>query len=62
MNSVFQKLFHLLTHGNMREHVLHHMAVAVYSRPFLGKVAMPADAVYISLKDYAGILWQVVRQ
>jgi fatty acid desaturase len=60
--TVFQKLFHLLTHGDTREHVLHHTAVAVYSRPFPGKVPMPADAVCISLKDYAGILWQMITK
>ena len=60
--TVFEKLFHLLTHGDTREHVLHHTAVAVYSRPFPGKVPMPADAVYISLKDYAAILWQMVTK
>lgn len=60
--TVFEKLFHLLTHGDTREHVLHHTMVAVYSRPFPGKLPMPADAVCISLKEYAGILWQMVRQ
>ena len=60
--TVFEKLFHFLTHGDTREHVLHHTMVAIYSRPFPGKVSMPADAVCISLKDYAGILWQMVRQ
>jgi fatty acid desaturase len=61
-NTVFEKLFHLFTHGDTREHVLHHTMVAVYSRPFPGKLPMPEDAVCISLKDYAGILWQMVRQ
>ncbi|MBW8002928.1 MAG: fatty acid desaturase [Planctomycetes bacterium] len=61
-NTIFEKLFHLLTHGDTREHVLHHTMVTVYLRPFPGKVAMPADAVYISLKEYTGILWQMVRQ
>ncbi len=60
--TVFEKLFHLLTHGDTREHVLHHTMVAVYSRPFPGKVAMPDDAVCISLKDYAGILWQMITK
>lgn len=60
--TIFQKLFNLLTHGDMREHVLHHTEVAVYSRPFPGKLPMPDDAVYISLKDYAGILWKMIRQ
>ncbi len=60
--TVFEKLFHLLTHGDTREHVLHHTMVAVYSRPFPGKVAMPADAVCISLKEYAGILWRMVSK
>lgn len=55
-----EKFFHLLTHGDAREHVLHHTLVAVYSRPFPGKVPMPSGSVYISLRDYAGIVWNMI--
>jgi len=55
-----QKLFHFLTHGDTREHVLHHTHVAEHARPFPGKVPLPTDAVYISLHDYAHVLWDMV--
>jgi hypothetical protein len=53
---ISEKLFLFLTHGDSREHVLHHTQVGVYSRPFPGAVPMPDNAVYITLGDYAGIL------
>ncbi|HEG44620.1 MAG TPA: hypothetical protein ENH94_11295 [Phycisphaerales bacterium] len=61
-DTVFEKLFHFLTHGDTHEHVLHHTVVAVYSRPFPGKLPMPDDAVYISLKDHIGNLWGMVAK
>jgi fatty acid desaturase len=51
-----EKIFLFLTHGDSREHVLHHTIINIYSRPFPHKVPMPTGAVYIDLKDYAGIL------
>jgi fatty acid desaturase len=57
-----EKLFLFFTHGDSREHVLHHTQVAVYSRPFPGKVPMPPTPVYINLKDYAGILWKMITE
>ncbi len=57
----FEKIFLFFTHGDSREHVLHHTLVSVYSRPFPGRVPMPSAPVYINLRDYAGILWGMVR-
>ena len=57
-----EKVLLFLLHGDCREHVLNHTLVPVYSRPFPAKVPMPEDAVYISLKDYAAILWLMVSK
>ncbi len=57
-----EKLFNFLTHGDSREHTLHHTAVSVYSRPFPGKVPMPPESVYISLTDYAVILCKMITK
>ncbi len=51
-----EKIFLFFTHGDTREHVLHHTLVNVYSRPFPHKVPMPDNAVYITIKDYLRIL------
>jgi len=53
---ILEKAFLFLTHGDSREHVLHHTLVKVYSRPFAGKVPMPEKAVYINFKNYLSIL------
>jgi hypothetical protein len=55
-----EKLFLFFTHGDTREHVLHHTLVNIYSRPFPGKVPMPAESVYIDLKGYLGILAEML--
>jgi fatty acid desaturase len=55
-NGIFEKVFLFLTHGDSREHVLHHTLVKVYSRPFPGKVPMPEKAVYINFKSYLSII------
>jgi uncharacterized membrane protein len=55
-SGLFEKLFLLLTHGDAREHVLHHTVPNVYSRPFPRHVPMPDNAVYITLHDYGKIL------
>ncbi|MBC2579209.1 hypothetical protein [Clostridium sp. DJ247] len=49
---ILEKIFIFLTHGDSREHVLHHTLPGVYTRPFPGKVPMPTESVYINLKDY----------
>ncbi len=51
-----EKLFLFLTHGDSREHVLHHTLTKVYSRPFPGRVPLPEGAVVISLGEYLGVL------
>jgi fatty acid desaturase len=61
-DGVLEKIFLFLTHGDSREHVLHHTLVTVYSRPFPGKVPMPEKAVYINIKGYLSILWGMVTK
>jgi fatty acid desaturase len=51
-----EKIFLFLTHHDSREHVLHHTQVRVYSRPFPGRIPLPENAVVISLRQYFGIL------
>jgi fatty acid desaturase len=53
---IAEKVFLFLTHGDSREHVLHHTMTPIYLRPFPGRVPMPEGAVYITLRDYLGIL------
>lgn len=57
---IIEKIFLFLTHDDAREHVLHHTMASVYTRPFIGSVPMPEQVVYITLRDYAKILWQMV--
>jgi hypothetical protein len=57
----FEKLFLFLTHGDAREHVLHHTVPNVYTRPFPRQVPMPPNAVYITLRDYGKILSDMLR-
>jgi fatty acid desaturase len=61
-DGILEKLFLFITHGDSREHVLHHTVVKVYSRPFPGKVPMPEKAVYIRLKSYLPILWGMLTK
>ena len=57
-----EKLFLFITHGDSREHILHHSMVGVYTRPFPASLPMPENAVYISLIDYAAVLWRMVTK
>jgi fatty acid desaturase len=50
------RLFLLLTHGDAAEHVLHHSMVKTYSRPFPGRLTLPAGAVIITLPEYCGVI------
>ena len=52
----FEQIFLILTHGDAREHVLHHTLPHVYTRPFPRQVPMPDKAVYITLRDYGKIV------
>jgi hypothetical protein len=51
-----EKIFLFLTHGDSREHVLHHTQVKIYSRPFPGRLPMPPEARYIPIREFLGVL------
>ncbi len=55
-NGWLARFFLFLVHQDSREHTLHHTEPSTFSRPFVGQHPMPAHAVYISLRDYAGIV------
>jgi fatty acid desaturase len=57
-----ERFFNFLTHNDSREHILHHTKVAVYTRPFPGRLPLPGGAVFISLGDYLKILWGMVSR
>ena len=59
---IVEKIFLFLTHGDSREHVLHHTLVKIYSRPFPGKVPMPENAVYVDFKNYLSLLWGMLTK
>jgi fatty acid desaturase len=51
-----EKLFLFLTHHDSHEHVLHHTSPRLYTRPFLGRVPLHPEAEIISLREYGGVL------
>jgi fatty acid desaturase len=55
-----EKLFLFMTHGDSQEHVLHHTQVGIHSRPFPGRLPLPAGAVEIDLGDYMEVLGEMV--
>jgi hypothetical protein len=59
-SGLLAKIFLFLTHGDAREHVLHHTSPHIYARPFPGHWPMPGLAVYITLRDYGKILADMV--
>ena len=59
-NGIPERMFHFITHGDMRQHVLHHTLVKVNIRPFPYWIASPDGAVFISIRQYMGILWEMV--
>lgn len=59
-NGIVERVFHFVTHGDMRQHVLHHTLVKLNTRPFPYRVASPDEAVFISIKQYIPILWKMV--
>ncbi len=61
-DTVMQKLVLFLSNNDPREHVLHHIMVKEYSRPFPDTIPMPENAVYISLPDYGRILLSMVTR
>ena len=57
---IFEKIFLFLTHDDSREHVLHHTATTVHSRPFPGVVPLPENAVRINLTGHCRNLWRML--
>jgi fatty acid desaturase len=55
-----EKLFLFFTHGDSREHVLHHTLPRVYSRPFPGALPLPEKAVRLTLADYLRVLGRML--
>ena len=55
-----EKIFLFLTHGDSREHVLHHVLVSVHSRPFPGMIPLPQNAVMITFLDYRHIIFDLL--
>lgn len=60
-SGILEKIFLFLTHGDSREHVLHHTMPNIYSRPFPNQVPMPNESVYINLKDYFKIVLDMIK-
>jgi len=59
-SGITERLFLSLTHNDSHEHVLHHTMVSAYTRPFAGQFPMPENAVWITFRDYGGILWDMM--
>jgi fatty acid desaturase len=61
-SGILETIFHFLTHADARQHVLHHTLVKEHNRPYPYKIQSPDGAVYISLKQYVPILWDMVTK
>lgn len=61
-NAIVEKLFLFMAHQDPCEHVLHHTSASIYQRPFPGKVPIPEGTVFISTKDYARILSNMITK
>jgi fatty acid desaturase len=61
-NGIPERIFHFITHGDMRQHVLHHTLVKLNVRPFPYRIPSPDDAVFISMRQYMGILWEMAAK
>ena len=59
---LLDRAFLFMMHQDPREHVLHHTMGKFNSRPFPQTLAMPADALYISMGEYAKVLWNMVAK
>jgi len=55
-----ENIFLFFTHGDSREHVLHHVLTSVHSRPFPCIIPLPENAVMITLRDYGRIVFDMV--
>jgi hypothetical protein len=51
-------LLNVFSHGDAREHVLHHTMTGVYLRPIPGTHPLPPDAVCLGLGEYLVMLWR----
>jgi fatty acid desaturase len=58
---VIESIILFFTHGDSEEHVLHHTLNKQYLRPFPGVVPLPEKAVYITFRDYLGILGRILQ-
>ena len=55
-HTLIERAFAFPSHHDSREHIHHHTMARVYARPLPGRVPMPPDAVYISLRAYLWVL------
>lgn len=55
-----EKLFLFFTHGDSREHALHHTLPRIYSRPFPGELPLPEKAVYLTMGGYLRVLGRML--
>lgn len=62
MRGLAAYVFHFLTHGDTREHLLHHTMTEVNSRPIPTVHPMPPEAPYISLGEYLRCLWRYWKE
>lgn len=53
---VLERAFLFLMHQDCRNHVLHHTSAEVHSRVGHRQLAVPQGAVFITMRDYARIL------
>ncbi len=61
-SGLLEKIFLFITHGDSKEHVLHHTQVILYTRPFLDKIPMPPKSIYITFRDYKKIIWEMITR
>lgn len=60
VKSPAERVFLFMTHGDSREHVLHHVLVSVHSRPFPGRIPLPANAAIFTMGDYGRVLRDMI--
>lgn len=59
-DTFIEKIILFLTHGDSKEHVVHHTNPSVYNRPFPGNVTLPDPVVYIKLDEYLKVLKSMI--
>jgi hypothetical protein len=60
-DGLLEKGFLFMTHNDSREHVLHHTAVTVHSRPFPGVFPLPEGTIKITLREYLRIAGRMLK-